>query len=702
MTLASGPILACGVDFGMTTSSLGVATTADGVRLIEDPEVPAGVRHDIPTALCFGSDNKIYIGTDAVRTAGSSPEGYVDNFKRNVGEPQPIYLRGRPFAVEEMIGFILRFLRDQGNMLGAAQAVRTALTAPSVWTDAKKKVLQSAAEAAGFDMGTLSLEEEPVAAYEYVRTLGPVEENRPVLVYDLGGGTFDCALLRPAPSGGAQTLLRDGLPRLGGVDFDYAVKDELASRYPQVREFLNAGLNRQAELGLMASCEAIKKRLSRSPYVTVQVDLRPAPPLIVECTREELLMVECTREDFDRRIAPLVDATIEVCDRILDHARLRWRDLQAIVPVGGSSAVPLVREALNRKAVGKVIDVPEPELAVVRGATMLARAATVRRRGKAPSGIAKPLVWSPVARPTEAPVVIDNVRPSAASLRPALIWLWILLVAWVGDQGTLAFRHWQELGWWTIAGCCVAAVTAAAVSTARRRFPAGLDAIVVIATVVAGIISFVVTAVYFYRSWIEGHGGYGLLGLWSLSAGILAWITAGVEIYCGATARQEIVSQDRAEKLARIADEIRKPQWFGRKPSPPRLFEPLLKLPALRAFELSAGQGPGFRYALAAGSCVVFVHESTSEDDRPRLDATLDSWRAAFGSSQRTVTLRAVILLPGQRVPDITADEALKLGAILATERTFVDTVGPLLDDQDKVYVSIAERLLEKTAAAPR
>src|SRR6516164_1667035 len=264
MTLASGPILACGVDFGMTTSSLGVATTADGVRLIEDPEVPAGVRHDIPTALCFGSDNKIYIGTDAVRTAGSSPEGYVDNFKRNVGEPQPIYLRGRPFAVEEMIGFILRFLRDQGNMLGAAQAVRTALTAPSVWTDAKKKVLQSAAEAAGFDMGTLSLEEEPVAAYEYVRTLGPVEENRPVLVYDLGGGTFDCALLRPAPSGGAQTLLRDGLPRLGGVDFDYAVKDELASRYPQVREFLNAGLNRQAELGLMASCEAIKKRLSRS------------------------------------------------------------------------------------------------------------------------------------------------------------------------------------------------------------------------------------------------------------------------------------------------------------------------------------------------------------------------------------------------------------------------------------------------------
>lgn len=187
-----------------------------------------------------------------------------------------------------------------------------------------------------------------------------------------------------------------------------------------------------------------------------------------------------------------------------------------------------------------------------------------------------------------------------------------------------------------------------------------------------------------------------------MSAGLLAWTTAGVEIYCGDTARKEMASQDRAEKLAEMADEIRKRQWFGQNPSPPPLFEPLLKLPALRAFELSSEKGPGFRYALAAGSRVVFVHESTSEDDRPQLDATLDSWRAAFGSSQGSVTLRAVILLPGQRVPDLTADEALRLGAIPATERTFVDTVGPLLDDEDKVYVSIAERLWGKTASAPR
>jgi hypothetical protein len=132
------------------------------------------------------------------------------------------------------------------------------------------------------------------------------------------------------------------------------------------------------------------------------------------------------------------------------------------------------------------------------------------------------------------------------------------------------------------------------------------------------------------------------------------------------------------------------------------LFEPLLKLPALRAFELSPEKGPGFRYALAAGSSVVLVHESMSEDDRPRLDATLESWRAALKASRPNVTLRAVILLPGQRVPDIPADEALKLGAIPATERTFVDTVGPLLDEEQKVYVSIAEKLLGKTAAVPR
>ena len=310
-------------------------------------------------------------------------------------------------------------------------------------------------------------------------------------------------------------------------------------------------------------------------------------------------------------------------------------------------------------------------------------------------------MWSPVARPSGAPVVTDTVRPSAASLVSGLVWLWIVLVAWVGDQGTLAFRHWQELGWWTIAGCCVAAVTAVAVSTARR-FPQRLDAVVAIATIVAGIIAFVVTAVYFYRSWIEGHGGYGLLGLWSSPAywpGSPPVLRSIVAARPGARWRPGSVPRSSPKSLT----QSRKPQWFGREPSPPPLFEPLLKLPALRAFELSPEKGPGFRYALAAGSCVVFVHESVSEDDRPRLDATLaQPWRAAFRSSQHTVTLRAVILLPGQRVPDIPADEALKSGAIPATERTFVDTVGPLLDDQDKVYVSIAERLLEKTAAVRR
>jgi len=690
MTLTSEPILACGVDFGMTTSSLGVATSADGVRLIQDPSVPADVRHDIPTALCLDTDGEFYIGRLAVRAAGSWPDGYIDNFKRNVGEPQPIYLLRRPFAVAEIVTRILRHLRDEGGKLGAAEAVRTVLTVPSVWTEAKRDVLLSAAEAAGFDMGTVIPEEEPVAAYEYARTLGQVEDDRPLLVYDLGGGTFDCALLRPSTSGGAQTLLRAGLPKLGGADFDHAIKEDLASRYPQVRQFLNKGLNRKEELEVMASCEAIKKRLSLSEHVTEQVEWLSQP-----------LLVECDRKDFNQRIGRLVDATIKTCDRILYDARLDWDDLQAIVPVGGSSAVPLVRQTLNSKAVGKVLEVEEPELAVVRGATMLAQAATLRRRGRAPSGIGAALKWSPVARPVNAPVEIDHFTPSAATPRWELAVLWLLLLAWIGTQGTLAFLHWQELGWWTTVGCCVAAVTTVAVRTALRRFPEEIDPLVVLAAGGAGIIAFAVAGVYFYRSWIEGHGGNGPLGLWAVSSGILAFAVAGVDIHYGTKAWNAASSSERAEALSGIADAIRTTRWFGRDPSPPFLEPLLLKIPAVRAFELSPQAGPGFRYALAAGYCVVFVHESRSEHDRPQLDATLDSWRDAFRTSKRNVQLRAVILMPGQRIPDITADEALKLAAILATDRTFVDTVGPLLDGEDKVYVSVAERLLEKATTMP-
>jgi actin-like ATPase involved in cell morphogenesis len=692
MTLASEPVLACGVDFGMTTSSLGVATSADGVRLIEDPSVPADVRHDIPTALCLSTEGEVYIGRLAVRAAGSWPDGYIDNFKRNVGERQPIYLLRRPFAVAEIVTLILRHLREEGGKLGATEAVRTVLTVPSVWTDPKKDVLLSAAEAAGFDLATVMLQEEPVAAYEYARTLGSVEDNRPLLVYDLGGGTFDCALLQASPSGAAQTLLRAGLPKLGGVDFDHAIKEDLADRYPQVRQFLNKGLTRKDELEVMASCEAIKKRLSLSEKITEQLEWL-SPPLIVECDRK----------DFNRRIDPLVEATIKTCDRILYDGRLDWDDLQAIAPVGGSSAVPLVRQALNAKAVGKVLDVPEPELAVVRGATMLGQAATIRRRGKAPAANAKARTWDPVARPPEAPVEIDHFTPSATAPRWRLALLWILLIAWIGAQATLAFLRWQELGWWATAGCSVAAVATVAVCTARRRFPEGAVLLVGAAAGVAGTTAFAVAAVYFYRSWIEGHGGNGPLGLWSVASGLLAWATVGVWIDYRSRARRAASSSKRAKSLGDIADAIRAAQWFGNEASPPPLFEPLLlKIPAARAFELSPRAGLGFRYALAAGSLVVFVHESLSEDDRPQLDAALDSWRDAFRTSRSNVQLRTVILMPGQRVPDITADEALRLAATLATDRTFVDTVGPLLlDAENKVYVSVAERLLEKATTTP-
>jgi molecular chaperone DnaK (HSP70) len=151
MTVTSDPILACGVDFGMTASSLGVATVDGGVRLIEDPSVPADIRNDIPTAVCLSSDDHFYVGRLAVRAAGNWPDGYVDNFKRNVGEDHPIYLHGRPFAVGDMVTRVLRFLRDEAQGLDVAKAIRTVLTVPSGWTDAKWQVIRSAAESAGFD-----------------------------------------------------------------------------------------------------------------------------------------------------------------------------------------------------------------------------------------------------------------------------------------------------------------------------------------------------------------------------------------------------------------------------------------------------------------------------------------------------------------------------------------------------------------------
>lgn len=361
----AGPVY--GIDFGTWTSALVILRRGHPPLPVRDPVSPYGAT-SVRSAVCLLPDGSTVVGQAALNSRLRRPERFRAEFKREFGEAFPHQLGERRFTTVQLTTEVLGFLVEQAGAAVNAAPSRVVITVPATWEGNRRELMLAAAEAAGLPPEVVEVRTEPVAATVYALHDHGMDRDRTVLVYDLGGGTFDVAVAQGSTEGFAVLGSPGGLADAGGIAIDRAVLALVQERCPEaVAELRQAAAGsddpavlRRAIL-LAEACTTFKHQLSVSSQHSDLLTMLDPP---VEVT--------LTQADLKAAIRPMLSDTVEECERVLRTHGLEWGDLDLIVPVGGSSRLPMVGDLLAERSGQPVLTVSEPELAVATGAAWLA------------------------------------------------------------------------------------------------------------------------------------------------------------------------------------------------------------------------------------------------------------------------------------------------------------------------------------------
>ncbi len=366
-----------GIDLGTTFTA--AAISRDGrVEMVS-----LGTHTSAIPSLVFQRDtDEMLIGEPAARRGAADPARLAREFKRRMGDTAPIMLGATPYSADRLTAALLRFVIAAVTRQEGSPPDRVAITYPANWGPFKVDVLRGATKLA--EVPNAILLTEPFAAAVHYASTERVDAGGTVAVYDLGGGTFDAAVLRKRDEGWEQLGRPEGVEHLGGVDFDEAV-------FTHVRNTLGSALDdldqndpnvRTAMSRLAADCVAAKEALSSDSDATVSVML---PNLQTE--------VRITRAEFEAMIRPTVRETVDALRRALASAEVEPADLSAVLLVGGSSRIPLVAEMVTA-SLGRPVSVDaHPKHAVALGAAQVLGSA----RAAAPGAVVGPTASTAVS-----------------------------------------------------------------------------------------------------------------------------------------------------------------------------------------------------------------------------------------------------------------------------------------------------------------
>ena len=355
-----------GIDVGTTYTAAAVCRSADR-RWVEPEVVTLGTRGaTIPSVLFIAPDGNVVVGEAAERRALTDPDRVVREFKRRIGDPTPIVVGGRSWAPEELSARLVRWVVDRVAEREGGPATQIALTHPASWGSHKKDLLTAALAAQGLRVTLLA---EPQAAALHYATQERVAPGSTIAVYDLGGGTFDAAVVRKANrseaafgAAGFGMLGRpEGLDRLGGVDFDEVVFEHVRTGLPAAFSDLD-----DTDTGVLSAvarvrreCTEAKEALSADTDVSIPV-LLPAGGGSVRLHRSE----------FESMIRPQVEETVDALRTAVRSAGCRPGELNAVLLVGGSSRIPLVAQLVSEGLARPVAVDTDPKNAIAKGAAL--------------------------------------------------------------------------------------------------------------------------------------------------------------------------------------------------------------------------------------------------------------------------------------------------------------------------------------------
>ena len=408
MSFSSPRPAAISIDFG-TSHTVATIRRADGrvhQQLFDGSP-------QLPSAVFMNDDGGPVVGADAVHSGRRKPERYEPNPKRRIDDAQ-ILLGDTEIPVTSVIAAVLsRVARECEQTLGSLGPVT--VTVPAAWGPTRRHVVADAATAAG--LGTVDLVAEPVAAASYfVETLAiALSPGSGVVVYDLGGGTFDATVLRRSATG-FDVLAVDGADDLGGLDFDQALAEHLAATFHSDDERWQRITNPSSPADLrhrtafMEEVRQAKERLSRSASTELTI-----PLLDVDA--------HLTRDELEQVCAPLVERTIRVTQGVIRESGLAKEQISGLFLVGAASRMPLVATLLHRELGIAPAAIEQPELAVSEGGLVAQH--TVSTPISVPSPSLPPQTHAPQPTPAAVPApspqtnqTMQLPQPSAPPTQP--------------------------------------------------------------------------------------------------------------------------------------------------------------------------------------------------------------------------------------------------------------------------------------------
>ena len=326
-----------GIDLGTTNSCVAVLENGEP-QIIANSE---GMR-TTPSVVAFTKGGERIVGEPAKRQAVTNADRTIISIKTHMGTDYKVDIDGKAYTPQEISAITLQKLKADAEAYLGQPVKEAVITVPAYFTDAQRQATKDAGRIAGLDVKRI-INEPTAAALAY--GLDKLDQEKKVLVFDLGGGTFDVSILEIG-DGTFEVLATAGNNRLGGDDFDQVLIDYLAEEFKKT-EGVDLRNDKMALQRLKEAAEKAKKELSST--MTTNVNL---PFITATAEGPKHLTIDITRAKFDELTAHLVEKTMEPTRRALQDAGLSTSDIDDVLLVGGSTRIPAVQEAV-KKFIGK-------------------------------------------------------------------------------------------------------------------------------------------------------------------------------------------------------------------------------------------------------------------------------------------------------------------------------------------------------------
>ncbi len=322
-----------GIDLGTTNSCVAVMEGGEPVVITN-----AEGNRTTPSVVAFTKDGERLVGEVAKRQAVTNPDRTIISIKRHMGKDYKRTIDGKDYTPQEISAMILQKLKADAESYLGETITDAVITVPAYFTDSQRQATKDAGRIAGLNVKRI-INEPTAAALAY--GLDKLEGHQKIMVYDLGGGTFDVSILEVG-DGVFEVLATRGNNHLGGDDFDQAIIDYVAEEFKK-EHGIDLREDKMALQRLKEAAEKAKKELSTT--MTTNINL---PFITATAAGPVHLSMDLTRAKFNELTEHLVEQTIEPVKLALEDAGLKASDIDKVLLVGGSTRIPAVQEAVKR------------------------------------------------------------------------------------------------------------------------------------------------------------------------------------------------------------------------------------------------------------------------------------------------------------------------------------------------------------------